>query len=357
MKLIEDQEPRYASLKVVGIGGGGTNAVNRMIDAGIRGVDFIAINTDAQTLNLSKAKVKIQIGKNLTRGLGAGANPEVGLRAAEESREEILNHVKGADMVFITAGMGGGTGTGGAPVVAQVCKEVGALTIGVVTRPFSFEGKRRMSVAEQGIEKLRQAVDTLIVIPNDRLLQVMDRGASILEAFTVADEVLRHGVQGISDLVCVPGLINLDFADVRTVMMDTGSALMGIGVGRGESRAVDAANQAISSPLLETTIEGAKGILINITGGPDLGLFEVNEAAQVIINAADPEANIIFGAVIDEKLQDEVRITVIATGFQKKSRPADTQRLQVIDDSELFEVPVFLKSKTSNKTPKKDTSR
>lgn len=357
MKLLEDQETRYASLKVVGIGGGGTNAVNRMIEAGIRGVDFIAINTDAQTLNLSKAKIKIQIGKNLTRGLGAGANPEVGLKAAEESREEILNHVKGADMVFITAGMGGGTGTGGAPVVAQVCKEVGALTIGVVTKPFSFEGKRRMSVAEQGIEKLRQAVDTLIVIPNDKLLQVMDKRASILEAFAVADEVLRHGVQGISDLVCVPGLINLDFADVRTVMMDTGSALMGIGVGHGESRAVDAANQAISSPLLETTIEGAKGILINITGGPDLGLFEVNEAAQVIINAADPEANIIFGAVIDEKLQDEVRITVIATGFQRKPKPADTRRPQILDDSELFEVPVFLKLKTSDKPPKKDTLR
>ncbi|HOV66287.1 MAG TPA: cell division protein FtsZ, partial [Bacillota bacterium] len=312
--MIEEQ-PRYANLKVVGVGGGGTNAVNRMIDSGIKGVDFICINTDAQALNLSRAPIKLQIGENITRGLGAGANPEVGEKAAEESKDEIVEYLKGADMIFITAGMGGGTGTGGAPVIAQVAREVGALTVGVVTKPFSFEGRRRMNVALQGIERLKDSVDTLIVIPNDRLLQVVPRDASILDAFKVADDVLRHGVQGISDLVCVPGLINLDFADVRTVMMDTGSALMGIGVAQGENRAKEAAMQAIASPLLETSIEGAKGVLMNVTGGPDLGLFEVTEAADIISQAADPDANIIFGAVINDNLEDTIQITVIATGF------------------------------------------
>lgn len=340
-------ETRYANLKVVGVGGGGSNAVNRMVEAGIKGVDFIAINTDAQALNMSLAPCKLQIGQNLTRGLGAGANPEVGQKAAEESRDEILEHLKGADMVFITAGMGGGTGTGGAPVVAQAAKEVGALTVGVVTKPFSFEGRRRMNVALQGIENLKNNVDTLIVIPNDRLLQVVPRDASILDAFRIADDVLRHGVQGISDLVCVPGLINLDFADVRTIMMDTGSALMGIGVGHGENRAIEAAKQAIASPLLEASIDGAKGVLVNITGGPDLGLFEVNAACEIIVQAADPDANIIWGAVISNDLQDTVQVTVIATGFdgQKRasSKPRELPRIEKVDTSELLEVPVFLR--------------
>lgn len=344
---MSDTEPRYANLKVVGVGGGGSNAVNRMVEAGIKGVEFIAINTDAQALNLSLAPIKLQIGQNLTRGLGAGANPEVGQKAAEESRDEILEHLKGADMVFITAGMGGGTGTGGAPIVAQAAKEVGALTVGVVTRPFSFEGRRRMGVASQGIENLRANVDTLIVIPNDRLLQVVPKDASIVDAFKVADEVLRHGVQGISDLVCVPGLINLDFADVRTIMMDTGSALMGIGVGHGEGKAKEAAIQAISSPLLETTIDGAKGVLMNITGGPDLGLLEVNEAAEIVAQAADPDANIIFGAVINEDMEDTVQITVIATGFDNKGRERiRTPQKEVplkVETKDLFEVPTFLR--------------
>jgi len=352
---MSDAEPRYANLKVVGVGGGGSNAVNRMVEAGIKGVDFIAINTDAQALNLSFAPLKLQIGQNLTRGLGAGANPEVGQRAAEESREEILEHLKGADMVFITAGMGGGTGTGGAPVVAQAAKEVGALTVGVVTKPFSFEGRRRMAVAAQGIENLRSNVDTLIVIPNDRLLQVVPKDATIVDAFRVADEVLRHGVQGISDLVCVPGLINLDFADVRTIMMDTGSALMGIGIGHGENRAKEAAIQAVSSPLLEASIEGAKGVLMNITGGPDLGLFEVNEAAEIVMQAADPDANIIFGAVINEELEDTVQITVIATGFDSASRKkllAQKEAPLKVETKDLFEVPTFLRRAKMTEKPR-----
>lgn len=351
---MNDEQPRYANLKVVGVGGGGSNAVNRMIEAGIKGVDFICINTDVQALNLSMAPVKLQIGQNLTRGLGAGANPEVGKKAAEESREEILEHLKGADMVFITAGMGGGTGTGGTPIVAQAAKEVGALTVGVVTKPFSFEGRRRMNVALEGIENLRQNVDTLIVIPNDRLLQVVPKDASILDAFKVADDVLRHGVQGISDLVCVPGLINLDFADVRTIMMDTGSALMGIGVGHGEDRAKEAAMQAIASPLLEASIEGAKGVLMNITGGPDLGLFEVNEAAEIVMQAADPDANIIFGAVINEEFEDTVQITVIATGFENKVGKKFTRKKEVplrVEATDVLEVPTFLRrAKSSEKT-------
>ncbi|MGB9792179.1 MAG: cell division protein FtsZ, partial [Thermacetogeniaceae bacterium] len=304
---------QFADIKVIGVGGGGNNAVNRMIQAGLKGVHFIAVNTDAQALNLSLAEHKIQIGAKLTKGLGAGADPEIGKKAAEESREELMQALRGADMVFVTAGMGGGTGTGGAPVVAEVAKEVGALTVGVVTRPFTFEGRRRASQAERGIQELKSKVDTLITIPNDRLLQVVDRNTSINDAFRIADDVLRQGVQGISDLIAVPGLINLDFADVKTIMSETGSALMGIGSARGENRAAEAARMAISSPLLETSIEGAKGVLLNITGGPDLSLFEVNEAAEIISQAADPDANIIFGAVIDENLKDEVRVTVIAT--------------------------------------------
>lgn len=310
---------QFAAIKVIGVGGGGNNAVNRMIAAGLQGVEFISVNTDAQALLLSQAPYRIQIGEKLTKGLGAGANPEVGEKAAQESREELLKALKGADMIFITAGMGGGTGTGAAPIVAECAKEVGALTVGVVTRPFGFEGRRRQSQAERGIAKLKEAVDTLITIPNDRLMQVVDKRTSIVEAFRIADDVLRQGVQGISDLIAVPGLINLDFADVKTIMQETGSALMGIGVGNGDNRAVAAAEAAIKSPLLETSIEGAKGVLLNITGGASLGLFEVNEAAEIIARAADPEANIIFGAVIDETCEDQVRVTVIATGFDSKS--------------------------------------
>jgi cell division protein FtsZ len=310
---------QFAAIKVIGVGGGGNNAVNRMIAAGLQGVEFISVNTDAQALLLSQAPYRIQIGEKLTKGLGAGANPEVGEKAAQESREELLKALKGADMIFITAGMGGGTGTGAAPIVAECAKEVGALTVGVVTRPFGFEGRRRQSQAERGIAKLKEAVDTLITIPNDRLMQVVDKRTSIVEAFRIADDVLRQGVQGISDLIAVPGLINLDFADVKTIMQETGSALMGIGVGSGDNRAVAAAEAAIKSPLLETSIEGAKGVLLNITGGASLGLFEVNEAAEIIARAADPEANIIFGAVIDETYDDQVRVTVIATGFDAKT--------------------------------------
>ncbi|MDB4896441.1 MAG: ftsZ [Firmicutes bacterium] len=305
----------FANIKVIGVGGGGNNAVNRMISAGLRGVEFVSVNTDAQALASAMAPIKIQIGGKLTKGLGAGADPEVGFKAAEESREELANALRGADMVFVTAGMGGGTGTGAAPVVAEVAKELGALTVGVVTKPFTFEGRKRQMQAERGIQGLKGKVDTLITIPNDRLLQVVDKKTSLVDAFRLADDVLRQGVQGISDLIAVPGLINLDFADVRTIMSSTGSALMGIGVARGENRAAEAARAAISSPLLETSIEGARGVLLNITGGADLGLLEVNEAAEIISQAADPEANIIFGAVIDEAISDEIRVTVIATGF------------------------------------------
>ncbi|MDF2635706.1 MAG: cell division protein FtsZ [Pelosinus sp.] len=309
---------QFAAIKVIGVGGGGNNAVNRMIAAGLHGVEFITVNTDAQALMHSQAAYRIQIGEKLTKGLGAGANPEIGEKAAQESREEIIKALRGADMVFVTAGMGGGTGTGAAPVVAECAKEVGALTVGVVTKPFSFEGRRRQAQAESGTAKLKEKVDTLITIPNDRLLQVADKRTSMIDAFRIADDVLRQGVQGISDLIAVPGLINLDFADVKTIMTDTGSALMGIGYGSGDNRAVAAAEAAIKSPLLETSIEGARGVLLNITGGPSLGLLEVNEAAAIISDAVDPEANIIFGAVIDESFQDEVRVTVIATGFDGK---------------------------------------
>ncbi|GLZ03639.1 hypothetical protein Acsp03_11060 [Actinomadura sp. NBRC 104412] len=321
-----------AVIKVVGIGGGGVNAVNRMIEEGLKGVEFIAINTDAQALLMSDADVKLDVGRELTRGLGAGANPDVGRKAAEDHREEIEEVLKGADMVFVTAGEGGGTGTGGAPVVANVARSLGALTIGVVTRPFSFEGKRRAMQAEAGIETLRDEVDTLIVIPNDRLLSISDRQVSVLDAFKAADQVLLSGVQGITDLITTPGLINLDFADVKSVMSGAGSALMGIGSARGDDRSVAAAEMAISSPLLEASIDGAHGVLLSISGGSDLGLFEINEAAQLVSNAAAPDANIIFGAVIDDALGDEVRVTVIAAGFDegRPARPApepETKRL------------------------------
>ncbi len=310
---------QFASIKVVGIGGGGSNAVNRMIAAGLKGVDFIAVNTDAQALYLANAGTKLQIGEKLTKGLGAGANPDIGRQAAEESRDDIEHVLKGADMIFITAGMGGGTGTGAAPIIAEVARELGALTVGVVTRPFSFEGRTRQKQAAEGIARIKDNVDTLIVIPNDRLMKVVEKNTPILEAFRIADDVLRQGVQGISDLIAVPGLINLDFADVRTIMSETGPALMGVGKGSGENRTVDAARAATNSPLLETSIEGAQGVLINVTGGSDLGLFEVNEAAEIVAGFADPDANIIFGAVIDEECNDQVRVTVIATGFKQKN--------------------------------------
>ena len=306
-----------AVIKVVGIGGGGVNAVNRMIEEGLRGVEFIAINTDAQALLMSDADVKLDVGRELTRGLGAGANPDIGSKAALDHREEIEEVLKGADMVFVTAGEGGGTGTGGAPIVAEVARALGALTIGVVTRPFGFEGKRRAAQADAGIEKLRSEVDTLIVIPNDRLLSISDRHVSVLDAFKAADQVLLSGVQGITDLITTPGLINLDFADVKSVMSGAGSALMGIGTARGDDRAVAAAEMAISSPLLEASIDGAHGVLLSIQGGSDLGLFEINEAAQLVANSAASDANIIFGAVIDDALGDEVRVTVIAAGFDE----------------------------------------
>ncbi|HEX5566866.1 MAG TPA: cell division protein FtsZ [Streptomyces sp.] len=311
-----------AVIKVVGIGGGGVNAINRMIEVGLKGVEFIAINTDAQALLMSDADVKLDVGRELTRGLGAGANPDVGRKAAEDHREEIEEVLKGADMVFVTAGEGGGTGTGGAPVVANIARSLGALTIGVVTRPFTFEGRRRANQAEDGIAALRDEVDTLIVIPNDRLLSISDRQVSVLDAFKSADQVLLSGVQGITDLITTPGLINLDFADVKSVMSEAGSALMGIGSARGDDRAVAAAEMAISSPLLEASIDGARGVLLSISGGSDLGLFEINEAAQLVSEAAHPEANIIFGAVIDDALGDEVRVTVIAAGFDGGQPPA-----------------------------------
>jgi cell division protein FtsZ len=354
-----------ALIKVVGVGGGGSNAVNRMVDAGLAGCEFIAINTDAQALLMCDADVKMPIGSDVTRGLGAGADPAVGKAAAEESRDELKEALKGADMVFVTAGEGGGTGTGAAPVVARLAQEIGALTVGVVTKPFSFEGRRRAEVASRGVDELRDEVDTLIVIENDRLLQVVEKRTSIVDAFTMADDILRQGVQGITDLITIPGLVNLDFADVRTIMNEAGSALMGIGAASGENRASEAARSAVSSPLLESSIEGATGILLNVTGGSDIGLFEVNEAAQVVTSAADQNANVIFGAVIDEGLKDEVRVTVIATGFgpararrrrrteetrpetegregsesQRREQPAE--RFEVPDD--VLEVPSFLR--------------
>ncbi len=310
-----------ATIKVIGVGGAGNNAVNRMIDIGIKGVDFIAVNTDRQALQTSRANTKIQIGEKITRGLGAGANPDIGAQSAEESKAEIAEVLRGADMVFVTAGMGGGTGTGAAPIVASTAKEMGILTIGVVTKPFTFEGKKRLSQAERGIESLKGKVDTLVVIPNDKLLQIIDRKTSIIEAFKMADDILRQGVQGISDLIAIPGLVNLDFADVKTIMLNQGMAHMGVGKASGENRAEDAAKEAIQSPLLETSIEGAKGVIINITGGSDLGLHEVNTAAELVQRSVDPEANIIFGTVTDTSMNDEIQITVIATGFEKNNAP------------------------------------
>jgi cell division protein FtsZ len=341
-----------AVIKVVGIGGGGVNAVNRMIEVGLKGVEFIAINTDAQALLMSDADVKLDIGRELTRGLGAGADPEVGRKASEDHREEIEEVLKGADMVFVTAGEGGGTGTGGAPIVAQVARSLGALTIGVVTRPFGFEGRKRAEQAEHGIEILRDEVDTLIVIPNDRLLSISDRQVSVLEAFRSADQVLLSGVQGITDLITTPGLINLDFADVKSVMSGAGSALMGIGSARGDDRAIAAAELAISSPLLEASIDGAQGVLLSVAGGSDLGLFEINEAAQLVTDAAHPDANIIFGAVIDDALGDEVRVTVIAAGFdgglprvrrepaRRTAEPPAEQEVEEIDLTDATPEPV-----------------
>jgi len=314
----------FARIKVLGLGGGGSNAVNRMIEEGIQGVEFVAINTDSQALMLSRSPMRIRIGEKLTKGLGSGGSPEVGRKAAEESGEELYEVLRGADMVFLTAGMGGGTGTGAMPVAAAIARESGALTIGVVTKPFSFEGSRRRQVAEEGIERLKEQVDTLIVIPNDRLLQIVEKRATLQDAFRMADDVLRQGIQGISELITVPGLINLDFADVRTIMSEGGAALMAVGRGSGETRAADAARAAISSRLLDVTIDGAHGILFNVTGGSDLSLFEVNEAAEIIRETAHPDANIIFGAVIDETLDDDVRITVVATGFDLNS--AEPQR-------------------------------
>ncbi len=343
---------QFAQIKVVGVGGGGNNAVNRMIQFGLKGVEFISINTDKQALFTSEANQKIQIGEKLTKGLGAGANPEIGQRAAEESRDEILQTLKGADMVFVTAGMGGGTGTGAAPIIAEIAKELGVLTVGVVTKPFLFEGKQRMINAEKGIQELKERVDTLVTIPNDRLLQIVEKRTSMLEAFVIADDVLRQGVQGISDLIAVPGLVNLDFADVRTIMKERGLAHMGIGKGSGENRATEAAKQAIQSPLLETTIEGARGVLLNITGSENLSLYEVNEAAELVAQAADPDANIIFGAVINDEFQDEIHITVIATGFESKMRGREEKRkmervagkmfTEMQDDDDL-DIPTFLR--------------
>ncbi|MTI66584.1 MAG: cell division protein FtsZ [Firmicutes bacterium] len=367
---------QFAHIKVVGVGGGGNNALNRMIEAEVKGVEFIAINTDKQALQTSRAECKIQVGDKLTKGLGAGANPQIGKKAAEESRNDIHEALKGADMVFITAGMGGGTGTGAAPIVAEVAKELGILTVGVVTKPFMFEGRRRMKHAHQGIEELKTRVDTLVTIPNDRLLQVVEKKTSIMDAFKIADDVLRQGIQGISDLIAVPGLVNLDFADVKTIMLDQGLAHMGIGRANGENRASEAAKQAIHSPLLETSIEGAKGVLLNITGGSNLGLFEVNEAADLIKQSVDSDANIIFGAVLDEDLKDDIKITVIATGFdsakqkenkegkeskegkegkektkknnKKQDEKEDNKKEAKEFDTEELDIPTFLRKRNSN---------
>ena len=315
------QAENFARIKVLGVGGGGSNAINRMIEQGLRGVEFVAINTDAQALMLSNAPMRVRIGDKLTKGLGSGGNPDVGSKAAEESGDELYEVIAGADMIFITAGMGGGTGTGAAPVIARLAKETGALTIGVVTKPFAFEGTKRKHVSEDGIAKLKDHVDTLIAIPNDRLLEIVDKKASIQQAFRVADDVLRQGIQGISELITVPGLINLDFADVRSIMAEGGAALMAIGHGEGDNRAVDAAEQAITSSLLDVTIDGARGILFNVTGGPDMSLHDVNQAAEIIRRTADAEANIIFGAVIDDTMKDKIRVTVIATGFDAATQP------------------------------------
>jgi cell division protein FtsZ len=350
----EVENSSFATIKVLGVGGGGTNAVDRMIKEGLKGVEFMAMNTDKQALCHSSATTKIQIGEKLTKGLGAGANPEIGQKAAEESKDEIAEYLQECDMLFITAGMGGGTGTGAAPVIAEIAKEIGVLTVGVVTKPFTFEGRKRLMQAEKGIDEFKKNVDTLVTIPNDRLLQVVEKKTSMMDAFKMADDILRQGVQGISDLITIPGLVNLDFADVKTIMSGTGLAHMGIGVANGENRATEAAKLAIQSPLLETSIEGAKGVLLNITGGPNLSLFEVNEAANFIYESADQDANIIFGAVIDESLNDDIKITVIATGFEQKH---DKQKQKEPDskgeedkntdfglyDEEDLDIPTFLR--------------
>lgn len=346
-----------ARIKVIGVGGGGCNAVNRMIEAGVRNVDFISVNTDAQALHLSKASERIQIGEKLTRGLGAGANPDIGKRAAEESREAVMNALEGADMVFVTAGMGGGTGTGAAPVIAEIAKELGALTVGVVTKPFTFEGRRRLGQAENGIAALKEKVDTLIIIPNDRLLEIVEKNTPMLDAFREADNVLRQGVSGISDLIAETGLINVDFADVKAIMTERGSALMGIGVASGEKRASEAAQKAIRSPLLDTPIDGARGVLIHVAGGENLSLFEVNEAANIVAEAADPEVNFIFGAVIKPDLKDELIVTVIATGFEHRPgtvagipRPlahkSDVKPMAGTNSDNL-EIPAFLRNRAN----------
>lgn len=354
MYELEVESENRAVIKVVGVGGGGSNAVDRMIDAGLQGVEFLALNTDGQALSISEADHKLQMGSDITGGLGAGANPEIGREAAIESEDEIKEHLAGADMVFITAGMGGGTGTGACPVVSRLAREVGALAVAVVTKPFKFEGKKRMERAERGIENLKEEIDTLITIPNERLLQVAEKQTSMVEAFTLADDILRQGVQGISDLVTVPGMINLDFADVKSIMVDQGSALMGIGVDEGENRAEKAAKTAISSPLLEMSIEGATGVLLNITGDSDLGLFEVNAAAEIVSQAADGDADIYFGAVIDDELDGEVRVTVIATGFSSKNEERRTslaeseiRPLEGAEDEDL-DIPPFLRRAESD---------
>jgi len=339
----------FAQIKVVGIGGGGSNAINRMIEEGLQGVEFIAVNTDAQALMLSNAPRRVRIGEKLTKGLGSGGDPEIGRKAAEESSDDLYEVLKGSDMVFLTAGIGGGTGTGASPIIGKIAKEVGALTIGVVTKPFSFEGRRRQQVAEEGIEALKGNVDTLIVIPNDRLLEIVDKKTSIQQAFKVADDVLRQGIQGISELITVPGLINLDFADVKTIMAEGGAALMAIGRGSGDNRAVEAAQEAITSRLLDITISGAHGILFNVTGGPDLSLFEVHEAAEIIREMAHPDVNIIFGAVIDPEMKDQIQITVIATGFdeaQQRKPAAAKPRIEFparAFDREDLDIPAFLR--------------
>ncbi len=355
-----------AKIKVVGVGGAGNNAVNRMVEIGIDGVDFVAINTDKQALGVSKASTKIQIGEKITRGLGAGSDPLIGEKSAEESKEQIANCLKGSDMVFVTAGMGGGTGTGAAPIVAEIAKSLGILTVAVVTKPFTFEGKKRMQSAERGIASLKDKVDTLIVIPNDRLISSSERKTSMIEAFNMSDEVLRQGVQGISDLITGIGLVNLDFADVKTIMYDTGMAHMGIGRASGENRAEEAAKAAINSPLLESSVEGARGVLLNITGGSDLGIFEVNTAAELVQKSIDPDANIIFGAVIDEKMGDEISVTVIATGFDKDRIPSkDVKRFldngvgtpnskrdkfrDMLNGGDGLDVPPFLRERSSKK--------
>jgi cell division protein FtsZ len=352
---MHNQTESFAQIRVVGVGGGGSNAVNRMIAEGLGGVDFIAINTDAQALMLSDAPKRVRIGDKLTRGLGVGGDPELGQKAAEESADDLYEVMQGTDMVFITAGMGGGTGTGAAPVIARIAKEIGALTIGVVTRPFAWEGSVRSEAARTGIEHLKEAVDTLIVIPNDRLLEITDKRVSLQQAFSLADDVLRQGVQGISELITVPGLINLDFADVRAIMSEGGAALMAVGRASGDNRAVEAVQQAVSSRLLDITIDGARGILFNITGGPDLSLFEVNEAASIIKQTAHPDVNLIFGAVIDEKMSDEVRITVVATGFdstEPRPRPIRAAAKEPVEfplpafDKEDLEIPAFLRRRS-----------